>query len=69
MIMLQATLNSEYLSPRQVEALTGIAATTLANWRWANRGPQLVRMGRSIRYPREALQDRITAHKLSPEIF
>ncbi len=57
---------TEYLSPRQVSQLTGIEAGTLANWRWSGRGPDFVRLGRSIRYPKQDLQHWIEAQRQKP---
>jgi predicted DNA-binding transcriptional regulator AlpA len=49
----------ERLIPENEAAeLLGVATGTLANWRCTGRGPRYVRVGtRTIRYPREALEE------------
>lgn len=38
------------LSPKEVAECLGIGVATLANWRWAGRGPRYVKVGGRIRY-------------------
>ena len=39
------------LTETEVEALTGLKVKTLQRWRYLNRGPRFVRLGRCVRYP------------------
>ena len=56
-----------FLTPEQVSELTGVRASTLANWRWANRGPKFHRLGRSIRYEKGELLRWAEAQAVEPE--
>lgn len=50
---------AELLTPKQVQAEYGFKVSTLANWRWANIGPEFVKTeGRSgrIKYKRSAIE-------------
>ena len=42
-------------TPVRVSALTGYSTMTLAIWRTRGEGPPYVRIGRTIRYPRDKL--------------
>lgn len=55
-----ATVSDDFLSPAQVSELTGIAKSTLADWRAQDRGPEFVRMGKAIRYRRSDIDAWIT---------
>lgn len=44
-----------YLKEREVSEITGLALSTLRNWRHQGRGPAYVKAGRAIRYPRETV--------------
>jgi excisionase family DNA binding protein len=45
----------EYLTTRETAALLGVSAKHLEALRAQGRGPAFVRVGHSVRYPREAL--------------
>ena len=49
-VRLRAGKAAEYL---------GVSISTLAKWRWLGVGPRFVRVGRSIRYPLEELQQHL----------
>lgn len=38
------------LGTKAAAAYLGVAVQTLANWRYANRGPRFTRTGRSVKY-------------------
>jgi len=45
----------EYLTTREAAALLSVSAKHLEALRAERRGPRFVRIGRTVRYPREAL--------------
>ena len=45
----------------EVAELTGLKVKTLQRWRFLNRGPRFVRLGRCVRYPASDLQRWIDA--------
>jgi Helix-turn-helix domain len=48
----------ELLTAAEAGEILGISPATLANWRWAGKGPRYVRINRqTIRYPKSALAD------------
>lgn len=53
-------MSDEFLSPEQVRAEYGFSKQTLANWRWAERGPSYIKTspgkGGRIKYRRSALE-------------
>ncbi|MFF4270149.1 helix-turn-helix transcriptional regulator [Streptomyces sp. NPDC001536] len=58
------------LTPKQVQAQYGIAAKTLANYRWQGIGPKYVKthpgqQGR-VKYRRSAIDEWITASTVQP---
>jgi predicted DNA-binding transcriptional regulator AlpA len=53
----QAPVQREYLSPREVEALTGISYKTLERYRANGTGPPWFRVGGVIRYPLQGVRD------------
>ncbi|MEM7442003.1 MAG: helix-turn-helix domain-containing protein [Pseudomonadota bacterium] len=48
--------NTIMLMPEQAAMETGVAKQTLADWRHQQKGPPFVRIGRSIRYRKAALE-------------
>jgi hypothetical protein len=44
----------EYMPPRQFARLIGVSESTLAKKRMAGDGPPYVKVGRSVRYSRDA---------------
>jgi len=47
----------EYLSPEEVEALYGVKAVTLANWRIKAQGPEYIKYGGKILYKHQAVRN------------
>jgi predicted DNA-binding transcriptional regulator AlpA len=43
------------LTPAQVSEMTGLAQSTLANWRTLGKGPTWFKIGRLVRYDAEAV--------------
>lgn len=50
------TDNAELLNEREAAAFLRVAQGTLQQWRAAGKGPPFHRLGRTIRYDREALR-------------
>ena len=50
--MATATLDelTDTLAPLETAAKVGVTSATLANWRWAGRGPRYVKVGGRVRY-------------------
>jgi hypothetical protein len=50
--MATATLDERTLTvgPDELARRLGLAAETLANWRWRGEGPPYLRVGRRVRY-------------------
>lgn len=60
-IVLQITPSDPFLgrltfSTKEVAELTGISEKTLYDWRKDGRGPGFIKHGKTVLYPREALQ-------------
>jgi excisionase family DNA binding protein len=51
-----AAATPEYLTTQEAAALLGVSVRTLAALRAAGRGPQFVRIGHAVRYPRDTVQ-------------
>lgn len=58
----EMTPNNEYLPPREFARLIGISESTLAKARMRGNGPAFVKIGRSVRYSREAGLAWMAAH-------
>jgi hypothetical protein len=50
----------ELLTPQEVARVLGVDTKTLSNWRYIHRGPDFMKDGGVIRYPRAALAAYIT---------
>lgn len=57
MILDRTVAEDELLTEREAASLLKISSRTLQAWRPAGTGPAFVRVGRSIRYRRNALQE------------
>lgn len=55
-------MKKKYLSPKEVEAIYGISAGTLANWRMYGKGPAYSKVGRLIRYEVTTLDEFFQRH-------
>ncbi len=51
----------EYLSPRQVSQLTGIAVKTLEAWRGVRKGPPYYKLGGRVLYKLQDVRDYVEA--------
>jgi excisionase family DNA binding protein len=47
---------TELLTTKEAAKFLKISTVTLEKWRCQERGPQYVKLGRAVRYEREALQ-------------
>ncbi|MCQ2914329.1 MAG: helix-turn-helix domain-containing protein [Alphaproteobacteria bacterium] len=41
---------SYFFTPKETASILGISTSTLANWRYANKGPTYIKVGNLIRY-------------------
>jgi hypothetical protein len=59
---------NEILDEKQSAELLGLAVQTLRNWRCTRKGPPYYKIGRSVRYSREALLHYREGKKITPEV-
>ena len=59
----QACSPSRYLKPRDAAKYLGVAYITLETWRGRGQGPSYCKLGRSIRYDRQALDSFMLSHR------
>ncbi|MGD0827803.1 MAG: helix-turn-helix domain-containing protein [Desulfobaccales bacterium] len=57
----------KFLTPRQVNEMTGIALQTLANARYRCRGIPYSKIGASIRYALADVVNFMESHRIDPE--
>ena len=55
------------LDEKEAAKILGLAVQTLRNWRHLRKGPKYVKLGRSIRYRYEDLEEFIQKKKIDPE--
>ena len=55
------------LDEKMASKILGVAVQTLRNWRHQRRGPVYVKMGRSVRYQMDDLENYIQKQKIDPE--
>jgi len=55
------------LNEKQTAKVLGIAVQTLRNWRHQRKGPKYIKMGRSVRYQQDDLQEYIDRKRIDPE--
>lgn len=60
----QTAPKRDILTPAQVAEWLGVTTKYLADWRWKNAGPSFFRVGRMIRYEREAVEKFIAAGRV-----
>ena len=53
-----------YMGEKEVAALIGFAVQSLRNWRFLDRGPRYVKMGRSVRYRFKDVLDWMESHRV-----
>ncbi|WP_308467767.1 helix-turn-helix transcriptional regulator [Rathayibacter soli] len=56
-------------TPMQVSAHLGVPLTTLAHWRYENRGPAFTKLGKLVRYPSEAVEAFVAANMTTTAAF
>lgn len=59
--------NDFFLTENEVAKITGLALTTLRNWRSKKQGPPYCKVSRAVRYPLKDLHKYMEKHKISPE--
>ena len=57
----------ELVTPEQWHAEGGPPKHTQANWRSRGQGPKYVKIGRAVRYTREALAEYYERHTVDPK--
>lgn len=53
-------------TPKEVQALTGIATSTLANWRHLDKGLPYIKVGTAVRYEHSAIAAYIASKRIEP---
>lgn len=56
------------LDEKESAKLLALAVQTLRNWRCTRKGPPYFKIGRSVRYSRQALLDYREGKKITPEM-
>jgi predicted DNA-binding transcriptional regulator AlpA len=57
------TMNDKLLNQKEVKEITGLADSTLEQWRLKGKGPRFIKLGRLVRYRLSDLQSYITSLK------
>ncbi len=55
------------LNETRVAELMGLAVQTLRNWRYLRKGPPYLKIGRSVRYKSDDIDNYLTSKKIDPE--
>jgi excisionase family DNA binding protein len=55
-------LSDSFLSKEQVAEMLGVSTATLLRWHNMRIGPPRVKIGRTIRYPRQQAEEYLNAH-------
>lgn len=50
--------NAVHLTPRELASRWKMAEQTLANWRFAGKGPRFIKIGRKVLYPLAEIEAR-----------
>jgi len=60
----------ELLRPAQVAKDLGVTPNTLAIWRYYDRGPNFLKIGRQVRYRRQSIEDfkKACEHQCNPSV-
>lgn len=61
-----STARSELMTPQEVAFQLQVDTKTLANWRYLRRGPEYVKDGGVVRYPRRAFAAYLDARTVHP---
>jgi len=54
----------QWLTERQVSEITNMALPTLRNWRAKGKGPRYSKVGKSVRYAADDIQQYMAAHNV-----
>jgi predicted DNA-binding transcriptional regulator AlpA len=60
-------LITKAINEKQTAKVLGVAVQTLRNWRHQRKGPKYIKMGRSVRYQQDDLQEYIDKKRIDPE--
>jgi predicted site-specific integrase-resolvase len=58
---------TQYLTDRDVSRMTGIAVQTLRNWRHERKGFPYSKVGRTVRYDPDDVEDYMKKRRVDPE--
>lgn len=58
----------KYVNDVEAAKIAGLSPQTLRNWRQLGRGPNYIKLGRSVRYSLADLISWLESHKIRPEI-
>ena len=53
------------LSTKEVAEILGLSENCLAKWRWSNVGPSFLKVGRTVRYRAEDIENYLNARAVS----
>ncbi|MFA5877542.1 MAG: helix-turn-helix domain-containing protein [Candidatus Paceibacterota bacterium] len=59
-------MENRYLCEKEVAELTGLALSTLRNYRMESKGFPYVKIGRAVRYSLAEVTDWMDQHKITP---
>ena len=53
--------DDDLLTPAELREWLKVSESTMNQWRWLNRGPRWIKVGRHVRYPRAAVREWLDA--------
>lgn len=59
-------MTARLLRPSEVAQILDVPEGTLSNWRYERKGPEYVKIGRSVRYPEDKLNRFLDRHTVKP---
>jgi excisionase family DNA binding protein len=59
-------METELLTTNDAARLLNVSTVTLEKWRGQGKGPEYVKMGRAVRYKRDALEEFIKEKTIEP---
>jgi hypothetical protein len=62
----EVVVASVLLCPKQAATFLGVSVATLATWRVRRSGPRFARVGRSVRYELQVLEEWVSARSVDP---
>lgn len=63
-----ATFAPSRLTTPQAAEFLGVKGQTLNNWRHLGKGPSFIRMGKIVRYDRDALEQYVESATVNPQV-